>query len=160
MQPIPQDTTATCWVAAYQMMFDWKGKPKDTIRALLGNTVTKEKVEESYIKGLDEPEWDKAAKAFGLKSFAGKKPFTASDLAGYLANGPVLIHGKFPLGMHSIVVTGVSVADFSWELEQVTYINPAWKTEKIAFSRTSAFKGYLDVGVEKNAGKTGVIQHW
>lgn len=158
MQPIPQDNNATCWLAAYQMMFDWKGKPKDSIPLLLKGAVPD--VALCYAKGLDRPQWDKAAKAFGLKSHPGKKPFTAADLAVYIANGPVLVHGQFPLGMHSIVVTGVSVADYPWELNEVIYINPFWQGVKKVVSRTSPFKHYMDVAVENNAGFAGVIQHW
>jgi hypothetical protein len=35
MKPIPQNTAPTCWVTAYKMTFDRKGKPKDTIPTLL-----------------------------------------------------------------------------------------------------------------------------
>ena len=159
MKPIPQETTATCWLAAYQMMFDWKGKPKDTIPTLLKSAV--KSVEECYEKGLDLTEWDGAAKAFGLNSVKGSKTLTATELAGYLNHGPVLIHGKFPLGMHSIVITGVSVADYSWDDdEMVTYINPFWVGTKQVSIRTSSFNDYLKIGVSNNDGRNGVIQYW
>lgn len=39
LKPIPQETDAACWAAAYEMMFDWKSKSKDTIPTLLKNAV-------------------------------------------------------------------------------------------------------------------------
>ncbi|HEX8568159.1 MAG TPA: papain-like cysteine protease family protein [Pyrinomonadaceae bacterium] len=162
LKPIPQENDATCWLAAYQMMFDWKGKTKDSIQTMLEAALTKKRSDESFLKGLDKSDWEKAAKAFGMNSVAGKKPFTASELAGYLANGPVLVHGKFALGLHSIVITAVTVADNSWEedRESTTYINPYWKGDKVVAPRTSFFKDYLKQGVENNNGVAGVIQYW
>jgi hypothetical protein len=158
MTPIPQEEDSTCWVAAYQMMFDWKGKPKDSIRTLMQNAVSN--VDECYLKGLDKSDFDKAAKAFGLNSVKGSKPFTAKELAGYISHGPVLVHGKFPLGMHSIVVTGVGLADYDWEDDTVNYINPYWRGSKTVKESTSLFKVYLKLGVENNNGVAGVIQYW
>lgn len=158
LNPIPQDDDATCWLAAYQMMFDWKGKPKDSIGTLLKGAVSD--VDLCYKKGLDKSDWDKSAKAFGLASVKGSSPFSAKELAGFISHGPVLVHGKFPLGYHSIVVTGVSVADYPWEDDQVTYINPYWTGVKSVKERTSSFKLYLKIGVENNNGVAGVIQYW
>jgi hypothetical protein len=158
LKPIPQEDDATCWLAAYQMMFDWKGKSKDSIQFLLPSAVSDAKA--CYKKGLDKSDWGMVARVFGLTSQKGTKPFSASDLAGYIKHGPVLVHGKFPLGMHSIVVTGVSVADSAGEDDQVTYINPYWTGTKEVFARTSSFKLYVKIGVENNNGVSGVIQYW
>lgn len=158
LKPIPQNTDPTCWVAAYEMMFDWKGKPKDTIPTLMKGAV--KDVKDCYDKGLDASDWSATAKAFGLSEVKGKKPFSAEELAGYLSHGPVLVHGKFALGMHSIVVIGVTVADYPWEGEMVTYINPYWVGTKSVQARTSSFKDYLKLGVEANDGKAAVIQYW
>lgn len=72
----------------------------------------------------------------------------------------MLVHGKFALGMHSIVVIGVMVADYPWEGAMVTYINPYWTGTKSVQARTSSFKDYLKIGVEANDGKPAVIQYW
>lgn len=162
MQPIPQEDSATCWLAAYQMMFDWAGKPKDSIYTLLERTLTASGANDAYRLGLDKADWARVAKAFGMKSAPGKKPFKASELAGYLENGPVLVHGKFGLGVHSIVVTGVTVADWSWQEDEETasYINPYWEGEKKVHARTSSFKTYMKKGVENHNGIAGVLQYW
>ena len=52
------------------------------------------------------------------------------DFTGYLDSGPLLVHGKFPLGMHSIVVIGTDDDE-----EQVGYINPYWEGTKDVASK-------------------------
>lgn len=156
--PIPQETDATCWLAAYQMMFNWKGKPTDTIPTLMKSAVSS--VSTCYEKGLDKTEWEKTGKAFGLTTVAGTGSFSASALMGYLAKSPVLIHGQFKLGMHSIVVIGCTVAESSDDLEMVVYINPYWSGTKQVFERSSVFKSYLLPAIAANNGTAGVIQYW
>jgi hypothetical protein len=117
-------------------------------------------VDVCYKKGLDITDWDKTAKAFGLNSVKGSNPFTAKELAGYISHGPVLVHGKFLLGYHSIVVTGIGLADYPWEDDTVTYINPFWQGTKSVKERTGTFKIYLKLGVENNNGIAGVLQYW
>ena len=157
--PIPQDTTSTCWVAAYQMMFNWKKKPIDTIPVLVGSAGIG--VEKSYKDGIDKPHWEKAGKAFGLTTVAASTSFSASELAGYLSKSPVLIHGLFALGMHSIVIVGCTVAESSGELEMVNYINPYWSVlREEVIQRTSVFKSYLKPAIDNVSGTAGAIQYW
>ena len=159
--PIPQEDDATCWRAAYQMMFDWKGKQRDVIDTTIRGGVAN--AELCYKLGLDKSDWERVGKLLGMKTAKATKPFTASQLAGYMANGPVLIHGKFAQGIHSIVVTGVSVATGFFESgdeEMTSYINPYWTGTKEVRERTSAFNKYVKDGVERQDGQTGVIQYW
>lgn len=157
--PIPQDADSTCWLAAYQMMFKWKGKPVAMIPTLMQGAVPS--VAMCYEKGLDKFEWDKTGKAFGLTTTAVSASFSAADLADYLRRGPVLVHAEFGLGMHSIVVIGCTVSDSIFDdSEMVTYINPFWQGTKEVFIRSSDFKTYLKAGLNKVKGIAGAIQYW
>lgn len=156
--PIPQEDTSTCWVAAYQMMFNWKKKPIDTIPVLVKSAGIN--VEKSYEKGIDKPEWEKAGKAFGLTTVPASTSFSAPELAGYLSKSPVLVHGLFGLGMHTIVVIGCTFGESSDELEMVTYINPYWDVIKQVSIRTSVFKSYLKAAIDNVTGTAGAIQYW
>lgn len=157
--PIPQEDTSTCWVAAYQMMFNWKKKPIDTIPVLVKSAGIN--VEKSYEKGIDKPDWDKAGKAFGLTTVTASTSFSASELAGYLSKSPVLVHGLFPLGMHTIVIVGCTIAESSGDMEMINYINPYWTVLKEeVVQRTSVFKSYLKPALDKVNGTAGAIQYW
>ena len=159
--PIPQEDDATCWRAAYQMMFDWKGKSKDVIDTMVKGSVANADL--CYKLGLDKSDWEKVGNLLGMKTAKAAKPFTAAQLAGFLANSPVLIHGKFGMGIHSIVITGVSVATgfFESEDEEMTsYINPYWTGTKEVKERSSKFNEYVKLGVERQNGQAGVIQYW
>lgn len=160
LTPIPQEDDATCWKAAYQMMLQWKGKPLDLIDTAVKSVVTK--WNECYKLGLDKSDWDRVGKALGMTTIAGSKPFTAKALADYISHGPVLLHGKFGLGIHSIVITEVTVAGLldSSDIETAGYINPHWVGEKKVRPRVSSFKDYVKLGVENQVGIAGVLQHW
>ena len=153
MKPIPQETTALCWLAAYQMMFQWKGKPPESIYDLLRSALGDEGADKAYENGLDRSDWAKAAQAFGMTGIAGGD-VSIDDITGYLDSGPLLVHGKFPLGMHSIVVIGTDDDE-----EQVGYINPYWEGTKDVSVRWSAFK-WLHDGILKNNGCAATMQHW
>ncbi len=154
MQPIPQEDTAKCWLAAYQMLFVWKGKPLDQLDPLLRKTLGETKTDDALTKGLDRPDWSKAASAFGMTAVAGGD-YDKDDIAGLLSHGPLLVHGKFPLGMHSIMVFGVD-----HDADQVGYVNPYWKQDKSEVkTRWSPFS-WLHDGIFRNTGHAACIQHW
>src|SRR6266852_8092690 len=89
MKPIPQESSATCWLAAYQMMFQWKGKPLDTIRDLLRGALGDDGADEAYEKGLASADWPKAARAFGMTGIAGGA-VSLGDITEFLGAGPLL----------------------------------------------------------------------
>src|SRR5262245_56726355 len=96
MRPIPQETTALCWLAAYQMMFQWNGKPLDTIRDLVRGALGDDGADKAYDSGLDRADWPKVAQAFGMTGIAGGD-VSIDDISDYLSSGPLLVHGQFPL---------------------------------------------------------------
>lgn len=154
MVPIPQADTAKCWLAAYQMMFTWKGKDTSQLDSLLRKAIGSTNTDDAYKKGLDRPDWPKAATGFGLTSIAGGD-YSLSDITGYLSHGPLLVHGKFPLGMHSIVVFGTDDG-----VDQVGYVNPYWSQDPSEVkTRWSPFS-WLKGGISSNKPFNGTIQHW
>ena len=155
MIPTVQKEDWLCWLAAYEMMFQWKGRPTDWIKTLMYNSIGSSATEEAYAEGLDAPDWPKCANAFGLTGLPGGD-VSISDIADLLSNGPLLVHGKFVLGQHSIVVIGVD-DDHDW----VRYINPYVPkgTEQKVEPRWSQFT-YLADGVKGNRGCQAVMQHW
>ncbi len=68
------------------------------------------------------------------------------------------MHGKFELGMHSIVVIGY---EDNWvgTVHSFHYLNPYWEGEPVIKPRCSAIKWLRD-GVMRNSGKAGTIQYW
>jgi hypothetical protein len=153
MKPIPQEDSAKCWLAAYQMMFQWKGKPLDTIRSLVETALGEDGATKAYDEGLERDDWPKICKAFGMTGVAGKDT-TLDDITGLLSHGPLLVHGKFPLGMHSIVVFGTDD-----DYDQVGYINPYWQGSKEVKERWSAFS-WLHDGILGNNTKAATMQYW
>ncbi len=154
MKPIAQEDTAKCWLAAYSMMFVWKGKPVGSIRSLVVSALGDAGADTAYNEGLDRPDWPKVCNTFGMTGVTGAD-MSIDDITDLLSNGPLLVHGKFPLGMHSIVVFGTDDDD-----DQVGYINPAWQQSKDEVKeRWSGFK-WLHDGIMGNNAKPAVIQHW
>jgi hypothetical protein len=153
MRPIPQESSSLCWLAAYQMMFQWKGKPLDWVYCLLCNGLGQEGADKAYKSGLDRPDWPAAARTFGLTGVDGGD-VSLDDITGLLGFGPLLVHGKFALGMHTIVVVGTDD-----DRDQVEYINPYWEGAKEVSARWSPFK-WLHDGVLGNKGFAATMQHW
>ncbi len=68
---------------------------------------------------------------------------------------------KFGQGIHSIVITEVTVAGLfdSSDIETAGYINPTGLGKKVR-PRVSSFRDYVKLGVENQVGIAGVLQHW
>lgn len=157
MKRIPQETTATCWLAAYQMMFTWKGLDTSLPLQLLKSR-TDVDVSKAVNEGLDAPDWPKAARAFRMWAVAGGE-FSDEWFKGTLKDfGPMLVHGKFELGMHSIVVIGWE-ENFWGTVQMAWYLNPFWEGTKDIKPRCSSIKWLRD-GVKRNQGRAAVIQYW
>ncbi len=174
MQLVSQKDPARCWLAAYKLMFTWKGRSPDEPLQIL-RTRTKvdvdgkppEKREQgdngpwppgALCLGLDASDWTTCARAFGLWPVTGG-PFTDDWLKGTLRDfGPMLVHGNFGLGMHTIVVVGYT-ASFFGTVELVWILNP-FNADHADIAPRTASVDWLRKGVEANAGKGGVVQYW
>ena len=174
MQLRSQNDPARCWLAAYKLMFTWKGRSPDEVLQAL-RTKTKVNVDGTpppnpgpddkppypggaLREGLDASDWVTCARALGLWPVAGG-PFSDDWLKGTLRDfGPLLVHGRFDLGMHSIVVIGYT-DNWCGTVQLVWILNP-FNADHADIAPRTAKVEWLRKGVEANAPKGGVIQYW
>jgi hypothetical protein len=174
MQLRSQADRARCWLAAYKLMFTWKGRSADEVLQVLrtrtkvdvdGTPPADRKPEDkgpwppgALCLGLDSSDWVTCARAFGLWPVSGG-PFTDDWLKGTMRDfGPMLVNGRFDLGMHTIVLIGYT-DDWCGTVQLVWILNP-FNADHADIAPRTVKVDWLRKGVEANAGKGGVIQYW
>jgi hypothetical protein len=127
---IQQPNTSSCWFAACQMLFQWKGKPVDDVKRLL---VEAEKSDSRvdfdywYESGIGHSDTVPLAKGLGLKWGAGGE-LSLSQIQDAVKNwGPLLAVGAWNTHSHVIVVWGAEqVADAKYESVAKLWVANPW----------------------------------
>ena len=116
-----QSNAASCWYAAYCMLYDWNGRPLSSIR---------EKLEKSGLdyadywrKGLPVESYPKARQALGLNSFRRGYFYTLADDLDYFGKtlkdyGPFWCALSTP-SEHIVVVNGIDLGK-----SRILVVNP------------------------------------
>lgn len=178
MTEIPQETSMTCWFAAYQMMLQWKGQPCGTIGDYKGDHdphPIKDKLiaagidwDDACATGLKGKDFRKAAAALGLQANGVGQQWTTQDLKRFLISpSPIWVAGNWDGFFHVVVVTKVEVDnDLDWDevgtlkdRSKVTYIEPNWKGTKQATTETKPCHQWLP-GSYAYKGIIGAWQAW
>ena len=119
--PILQENSKCCWLACYQMLYEWKGlKAEDAVTKIKGAKI-------STTTGLDISQWGTARSALGLTGYR------VSYLKGFddfykvfTDHGPMWCAGSFLDGdPHAILIVGVHP-----DSKRLRYLDPykLWKS--------------------------------
>jgi len=157
MVPIPQDSSATCWRAGYQMMFQWKEKDQAGIVNLLKFEIGEAAWNTCNESGLLRKYWGNACYAYGMYGHSGRDSTKYEYVRDMLANqGPILFHYTRDLGIHTIVLVG-----YDDDYENILIIDPWWDpgTAKAASTYGIGFSA-VDKGIKGSSGWEGVLSHW
>lgn len=157
MVPIPQETSATCWRAGYEMMFQWKEKDKSGIQNKLKAEIGDEAWTTCQEKGLLRKYWGNAVYAFGMYGHSGRDKTEYSYVKDMISkHGPVLFHYTRDQGIHTIVLVG-----YDDDYENILIIDPWWDpgTPKAASTYGIGFSA-VDKGMKGSSGWEGVLSHW
>lgn len=93
MAPIPQDTSATCWRAGYQMMFQWKQKVQAGIENPLRFEIDETAWETCNQNGLLRKYWGNAVYAYGMYGHSERDSTKYEYVRDMLSShGPILFH--------------------------------------------------------------------
>ncbi len=116
-----QSTAESCWYAAYAMIFDWKGKPRSSIRDQIEKAGLDYK--DYYNNGLPQDDFAKTRNALHLSGYRGAYLSTLADDLDYFAkvvkdNGPMWCAFAKP-SAHIVVISGVNPG-----LKQIHIMNP------------------------------------
>ena len=157
MQAIPQDTSATCWLAGYRMMFQWKQKSESSIENLLKWEIGDAEYERCTQEGLLRKYWGTACDAFDMYGHSGRNATSFDYVKEMLdSRGPVLFHYTRSKGIHTVVMVG-----YDEEYKQIVIIDPWWDpgTAKTASTYPISF-GDVNIGIKGSDTWAGVLQHW
>jgi len=157
MVPIPQETSATCWRAGYEMMFQWKEKDKAGIVNKLKWDIGDEGWATCQEKGLLRKYWGIACEAYGMYGHSGRDNTEYEYVRDMLKDhGPILFHYTRDQGIHTIVLVG-----YDDEYENILIIDPWWDpgTPKAASTYGIGFSA-VNKGMKGSSGWEGVLQHW
>lgn len=157
MRALPQDDWATCWLAGYRMMFQWKQKPESSILNLLKWEIGDEGWETCTQKGLLRKYWGNACDAFDMYGHSGRDSTSFDYIKNLLDNqGPVLFHYTRDEGIHTVVLIG-----YDEDRQNIVLIDPWWDpgTPKAASTYAISF-GAINIGIKGSSTWAGVLQHW
>ena len=123
---LAQDSSKTCWLTCYQMLYKWRGINSDGLDKIVENAGIKmfdDDENGAMETGLKAKDYVTANSALGLQSLKGGE-LDSTELEYMLEKkGPIWATMKFGAGNHNIVVFGGGD-------DQVKYINPLWEVEK------------------------------
>ncbi len=120
--PIVQDFATTCWLACFQMLYQWKNKDKNKVWDLLDNSPGPyANPWQMYYDGIGSTDLLPAAKALSLR-WGGGGELDIELLAKHLKSvGPVWAAGCWNSQSHIILLTGADT-----DTNEVFYLNP-WR---------------------------------
>ncbi|RVT96955.1 hypothetical protein EOD42_11180 [Rhodovarius crocodyli] len=157
MTPLPQRTATTCWYTCLEMMFTWKERDPGEIKDLLVNAGIL--WDDACKTGLKAKDYQRAAKALGLKAWGSGSGWSGANFASFCAASPVWVAGNWKGYNHNVVVIGAS-------RDQVKFIDPWWEgvaeasietwTEKLFCRGTSKEQN----GAEHHAHWIGSVMAW
>lgn len=157
MVPLPQDTATTCWLTCFKMMFAWKDRNPNEIRPALEQAGIL--WEDACKTGLKTRDYQKAAKALGLRAWGTGGSWSAANFASFCTISPVWVAGKWYDYSHNVVVIGAS-------REQIKYIDPWWEGAREATTTTRFAKDFIKgngadkPGTDFYMGWIGAVMAW
>ena len=158
VKPINQDTTATCWLAALEMMFQWKNDKGDMTKKKSQicdkiDTDTDYWADDLKTKGIAAGECYQVARALGLQP-TGAGDYTAALLHDLISKkGPLWVGGMWLKNMsHVIVITACDPASGF-----IRIINP-WKN--FDFSDEQRNIGWLNARGSLWKSYEGSVMYW
>ncbi len=156
---IEQTKSTTCWLAACQMLYNWKGRPvgdvEKTLRASSDELVDFELWSES---GLDHDDAVPLAKALGLRWGAGGKLDLDQLVKGLRSYGPLMALGTWNSHSHAIVVAAAeNVTDSDkQDAANLHILNPWFGSDNPQIGNLFWFNG----GLGHWCGVNGQYIHW
>ncbi len=134
VKPMTQPTTTTCWLACFQMLFQWKSDNGGSVSAnkasILATLDKSPNLFPYYMEkaGIAPGECKEAAKMLGLR-WAGGGDIDAKALHDALkSHGPYWVAGNWGSGSHVIVVTACNP-----DTGSIKYIDP-WQNVTLSDS--------------------------
>jgi hypothetical protein len=113
--PVLQENSKCCWLACYQMLYDWKGLLKSEVETKIKAAGI------STTQGLDISQWGTARQAVGLTGYRVQflKEFD-NFLDIFQKHGPMWCAGSFLNGdPHAILIVGARKSD-----KRLRYLDP------------------------------------
>ena len=166
VKPILQQRTSTCWLACFQMLFEYKpGKQRSDVWRLLdeneayGPSLVGQlppryaNPHHMYLDGIGRSDLIPAAKALGLQWASGGNASIENLAALIKKYGPVWAVGGWNTSNHVILLTG---AEPSSKVPMVTIIDP-WPTG--GGERTEPLR-WFNMGRKQWSGVNGSIMYW
>ena len=168
VKPIVQPTSTTCWLASFQMLYQWKGKGKHEVFKKLDDTETYGEPaapgwpppryanpHQMILDGIGRKDLLPAAKTLKLKWGAGGHLRIETLANGLKKFGPVWAAGNWNQAFHVILLVGAVV---SKKMPMVIYINP-WTQYGGSQKLTKPLKWFNEGrGHWKNV--NGSLIHW
>ena len=122
-----QSNDASCWYAAYCILYDWKGKPTSSIREKIEkSSLGAAGYKDAYDNGLKDTDYPTTRDALGLTGFRRGYIITLADDLEYFAKtlgdyGPMWLafHSDSKNADHGVVVCGVNLT-----MKQIHVMNP------------------------------------
>ncbi len=146
--PVLQANSKCCWLACYQMLYDWKGE----LVSEATRKITEAKI--SITTGLDSSDWIKARIALGLTGYRVSYLKTFDDFFKVFSDhGPMWCGGSFLDGdPHAILIVGVHPDN-----KRIRYLDPykLWKNGGEGYEYMTHDKW---CGLIRN--ETGATQMW
>ena len=129
--PITQNYSTTCWYASLQMIYNWSGKSKASVKPRIVKSQTKVQRDSSppvadfqhmFNNGIGKRDLVPVARALGLEWGGGDNTtFDIQPLLYVLHNyGPIWVAGSWHQSPHVIVVIGAKAA----KVPMIWYLNP------------------------------------
>jgi hypothetical protein len=139
-----QSNSASCWYAAYCMLYDWKGQPTSAIREKIeASTLGAAGYADAWRNGLREEDYPTVRAALGLWGFRRMYFATLADDLDYFGKnlkdyGPFwcALHSDASNSDHGVVVCGVNV-----DAKTIHVMNP-WGTTGTAESQYYTAAGF------------------
>ena len=167
VEPILQQTTSTCWLACFQMLFEYKpGKQRGDVWKLLDENETYgpspgpremqpryANPYQMYYDGIGRDDLIPAAKALGLQWASGGSVSIETLAATMKKYGPIWVVGGWNTSNHVVLLTG---ADPTSDIPKITLIDP-WPTG--GGERTEPLSWFTK-GRKQWAGVNGSVMYW
>jgi hypothetical protein len=156
---IQQINSSTCWLAACQMLYKWKGLPvADVEKKLRNSSDDRVDFDNWYENGLAHEDAVPLAKALGFGWGAGGALSLDQISDGMRSYGPLLAIGTWNTSSHVIVVAGVEqVNDHKYDtVAKIMVLNPWFNSPNPEERNLYWFNG----GLGHWKGVNGQYMHW